>query len=93
MLVLALCRQRTQALFFFPSSRSRSPIDLDDFPADRHTPVHSARPVTSDDPIHFRDRLDIDYLAHSQPDQMFLANIGITFAAETLKARYSDSHG
>lgn len=41
-------------------------MDLDHLPADRRTPIHSARPVTSDDPIHFRDRPNIDFLSYSQ---------------------------
>jgi hypothetical protein len=44
-------------------------MNFDHFPADRHTPVHSVLPVTSDDPIPYRDRLDIDYLAHSHEPQ------------------------
>ena len=42
---------------------------------DRHALLHSTLPVTSEVPIHYRDRLHIDYLAcsHSDPLSFLLA--------------------
>jgi hypothetical protein len=41
-------------------------MNSDHSPVDRHTPVHSVLPITSDDPIPYRDRLDVSVFDMSE---------------------------